>query len=324
MQELSRKQIEGTVINAYGGSLAGSNNTKSNSISTQSDLLAHTTSNKISLHNGIKQVPRALPPPKWKLALIITCAVYSTLLVNSLSGTVDGMLAADMPLGLVLFISITHTVTFLTYAGLPLLMSIPFVNHWLRLKRRCEPARMHPLHAVLDQGLQVFSIKMKPKEIPQEVLDKIYKLEVRLDKLLGMNKTMQAELDAIRPSPSNQTTPNNTLTTTISITPSTTAASITSTTATVGKDDITEDDKFLEQMVGSLETHQELLQKQYPSQSQVQSQSRPSSPSPSQSNGEMMRDRAAPLTMACRHYVKWEHHLDFENWSKEMDAEMSK
>ena len=263
-------------------------------MTTDSDVLAQTTSQRISLHNCIKKVPRSLPPPKWKLAIIITCAVFSALCVNNLSGSADAMLAADMPLGLVLFISISHTVTLLSYAGLPLLMSIPFVNQWLRSKRRCEPAQMHPLHAVLDQGLQMFAIKMKPKEVPQAVLDQINKLESRLDKLLGMNRSLQAELNALYPPPATDT--------------DTSTASATATTRTDTADDEQKEchvaplvTKSINQMVGSLESHHE-----------------------SQRLSKDKSDRASPLTMACRHYVKWEYQIDFENWSRRMDAEMKK
>lgn len=294
-------------MNAYGGSLAGSgagpagDTSSSTAAATDSDVLAQTTSKRISLHNCIKTIPRALPPPKWKLALIITSAVYTTLVVNSLSGAMETMLAADMPLGLVLFISISHTVTLLTYAGLPLLMSVPFVNQWLRLKRRCEPIHMHPLHAALDQGLEVFAIKMKPKEVPQEVLDKISKLERRLDMLLGMNRTLQDEVSTIIQPPE----------------PFTATGGGKDKDRGKGTDNKEEEEgcqvtplvnKSIIQMVGSIESHHE-------SQKRIGND---------KDKDKDRTDRAAPLTMACRHYVKWEHQIDFENWSRRMDAEMKK
>ena len=262
-----------TLVNAYGGSFSGYSDT---------DSLAQSTFKKISLQNGILTVPRALPPPKWKLCLVIVTAVYSALLVVSLSGSVDAMLAADMPIGLVLFLSICHTVTLLSYAGLPLLMSIPCVNSWLRMKRRCEPSQMHPLHAVLDQGFQIFSVKLKPHEVPKEVLDKITKLEVRVDKLLGMNANLQKQMNRFSYDPEN---PSNSIENEEEYSPA-----------------IIEDVRVnnVEKMVGSIESHRE-----------SQSAHRKS-------------ELDSPLTMACRHYVKWEYQNDFENWCKEMDAEMKK
>lgn len=289
---LPSRQIVSTLVNAYGGSIAGNSDT---------DSLAQNTSRKIQLQNSINQVPRALPPPKWKLCLVIVSAVYSALLVTGLSGSVDVMLAAGLPLGLVLFLSISHTVTLLSYAGLPLLMSIPFINSWLRLKRRCKPANMHPLHAVLDQGFDIFSVKLKTQEVPPEVLEKIKKLEVRVDKLLGMNTSLHTEIDELK----QRDVDAKPL-------PPTTNGSV------------EEHDEYgdavmeevivnnVEKMVGSIASHRD-------SRSKIQKL---------KSQGELVSepepDLDAPLTMACRHYVKWECQLEFENWCKEIDAEMRK
>jgi hypothetical protein len=206
--------------------------------------------------------------------------VYSVLLVVGLSGSADAMLATDMPIGLVLFLSISHTVILLSYAGLPLLMSIPFVNSWLRMKRRCEPSQMHPLHAVLDQGFQIFSVKLKPHEVPKEVIDKITKLEVRVDKLLGMNAKLQKQMNRYDPENSSNNIENE------------------EEYSSAVMEDVRVNN--VEKMVGSIESHHE-----------SQSAHRKS-------------ELDSPLTMACRHYVKWEYQNDFENWCKEMDAEMKK
>ena len=275
LRELTRKGIVGTTVNAYGGSLSGSNPT---------DSLARTTSTRISLHTSIQKVPTALPPPKWKLALIITGAVYVALVVGGLSGSVDAMLAADMPLGLVLFVSICHSVAMLSYAGLPLVMSIPVVNKWLRLKRRCKPAEMHPLHLMLDQGLEIFSIKTKPREVPPEVLDKISKLEARVDKLLGMNTNLQARVNSLAPP----------------------ADSIDA----AAQDEAENNealimDLHINNVVKTMESHNALQREQ-------------------RQDKEQSNPREGPLTMACKHYVKWEYQQDFEDWSKDMDAEMRK
>jgi hypothetical protein len=197
-----------------------------------------------------------------------------------LSGSADAMLATDMPIGLVLFLSISHTVILLSYAGLPLLMSIPFVNSWLRMKRRCEPSQMHPLHAVLDQGFQIFSVKLKPHEVPKEVIDKITKLEVRVDKLLGMNAKLQKQMNRYDPENSSNNIENE------------------EEYSSAVMEDVRVNN--VEKMVGSIESHHE-----------SQSAHRKS-------------ELDSPLTMACRHYVKWEYQNDFENWCKEMDAEMKK
>jgi len=288
---LPSRQIVSTFVNAYGGSITGNSDT---------DSLAQNTSKKISLQNTINQVPRALPPPKWKLCLVIVTAVYSALLITGLSGSVDVMLAAGMPLGLVLFLSISHTVTLLSFAGLPLLMSIPFVNSWLRLKRRCKPADMHPLHAVLDQGFDIFSVKLKAPEVPAEVREKIQKLEVRVDKLLGMNTRLHAELKDLKQGVESLAPP------------STSNGSVDDHEEFC--DEVLEDvlKNNVEKMVGSIASHRD-------SRSKIQKM---------KSQGELVMepepDLDAPLTMACRHYVKWEHQLDFENWCKEIDAEMKK
>ena len=263
--ELSDKHIVVTAVNAYGGSIGGAE------ISPDDESLVQA---RISSHNTINKVPSSLPPPKWKLAIIITIEVYIALTLVNLSGSVDAMLAADMPLGLVLFLSVSHVVLLLTYAGLPLLMSVPIVNKWLRMARRCDPSQMHPLHAVLDQGLQIFSVKMKPQQVPHEVLSRIKTLESRVDKLLEMNKSLQAEVNTLQTVTSPLLSPANKL----------------------------EDDAF-EDVVANKAAK---------------------IASDRQSSSNLGSDRSAPLTMAVRHYIKWEYQIDFINWTKEMDDEMRK
>jgi antibiotic biosynthesis monooxygenase (ABM) superfamily enzyme len=287
LAELSARDIMGTVINAYGGSISGDTDPASDPSSSgrtvaagDSDSSLAQASKRITLHNCLNRVPKALPPPKWKLAVLITGAVYSTLLVINVSGSVDVMLSADMPLGLVLFLSICHSVVMLVYAGLPLLMSIPFINKWLRSKRRCEPSQMHPLLAMLDQGLQVFSIKLQPREVPQSILDKISKLEVRVDKLLSMNTSLQAEVHSLHPPAEH----------------SDAAGTDTDTEPGIDETQIT----HVVPMANFIESYHEARSKNNSS------------------------DLSAPLTMAVRHYVKWEHQINFENWTKDMDTEMRK
>lgn len=286
---LSRKQIFRTLVNAYGG-LSSSSGAESG-VEGGAHSLAQTTFQKISLHSCTKEVPTALPPPKWKLAVIITGAVYSALLIVGLSGTFEALLAADIPLGLALFLSICHTVIFLSYAGLPLIMSIPVVDTWLRRKRRCKPSQMHPLHAVLDQGLQIFSLRQRAPGVPSDVLRTIDKLEERVDKLLGMNKDLQTQMAALIPPSGNHSEGG--------------AGAYDGSKSKQEQeqeyskgflDDIYVNDVV--KMVGSIEE--------------------------SQSSGVSTSGRASPLTMAVRHYVKWEHQMDFEKWSVDMDAEMKK
>lgn len=287
LQELSQKQIVCTLLNAYGGSLDAGR-----ADASPTDALALITSQQISRQNGIKAVPRALPPPKWKLCLIITTAVYSILLLVAFAGTVPAMLATGMPLGLVLFISVGETVTLLSFAGLPLLMSIPCIDAWLRMKRRCEPSQMHPLHAVLDQGLQVFAVKLKPREVPREVLDKIFKLEGRVDKLLEMNTKLQGEVISLQQHV-------------------TTIASGTTAVTDDAPCKEEESEQFSTELIEAVQVHNVdklagIISSHHEAESRIKT------------------DRLAPLTLACKHYVKWEHQIDFERWTQEMDAEMRK
>ena len=178
-----------------------------------------------------------------------------------------------------------------------------------RLKRRCQPSEMHPLHAVLDQGLQIFAIKNKPREMPPEVLDKISKLENRVDKLLGMNKGLQAEMSSFHPSSD--------------------IINLKEYKKEAYSDAIIEDvqNNSIVKMVGSIESHHAMLRKDKSSKKDG-GEEKEGEGERKEGEGEGEEEGrdvlTAPLTMACKHYVKWEHQIDFENWCKDMDAEMKK
>lgn len=162
----------------------------------------NTTTNsikRISLHNTMTSAPKALPPSKWKLTLLLIHCVYITVVASNFSMSSFVMANSNIPKGMRIFITITHIVIMLQYAGLPLVMSIPFVNKWLRARRK-HSEDMFPIELILDQGLKIFALRIDSLQIHNNVnnhekqLRRLEKIEKRLESLRDMNSLVLSEL----------------------------------------------------------------------------------------------------------------------------------
>lgn len=152
---------------------------------------------RIVSHDRLTTVPRPLPPPRWKLVCLLVFGVYASLLAIGESGLLPALVRAGCPQSLIIFLNVSMVVPLLVYSVMPLIMSIPLVNSWIRAERYCPIDKMHPILRLLDQGLQMFAVKeadSAQKEIPKNILDKFHKLEVKLNRLRDVNFNLRNEL----------------------------------------------------------------------------------------------------------------------------------
>eukprot|EP00602_Paraphysomonas_sp_CaronLab_P003734 CAMPEP_0185033938 /NCGR_PEP_ID=MMETSP1103-20130426/23366_1 /TAXON_ID=36769 /ORGANISM="Paraphysomonas bandaiensis, Strain Caron Lab Isolate" /LENGTH=440 /DNA_ID=CAMNT_0027570389 /DNA_START=66 /DNA_END=1388 /DNA_ORIENTATION=+ len=245
----------------------------------------NTKPSRISLQNTVSNRPTPRPPAKWKLSIIIVVCIFCALLVVGSGGSITVMRDAGIPLGAVYMLTLMHIIPVLIYSMLPLLMGIQFVNNWLRHPR--PPAsELHPLLAVLDQGLQMFA-PAPVSPVPPAVMQRLNKLEQRLELIRKMNHSLKTRLEDV--------VPNST--------------------------DTANDMMRLES-----DSRQQLLQRKETHTNEMAEQI-----------GERIRhydnlkyDEAkgdgivGPLSLAVRHFVKWECVEDFEQWTDKMDAEMNR
>ena len=195
IDEIAIRDIKHQAITAYGTNVSGSSDSIPHEGSTAAAVHSHISSsvhNRINIHDSMLTIPRPLPPAKWKLTIILITLVFIVLLVVHYGGSTQKMLANGLPSGLVTFISLIHIVTFLIYSLLPLTISIPAINQWLRI-RRPPPDEMNPFESVLDQGLKLFA--NRPEVVmPPEMLKRIDRLEAKLDKLRSVNYELTMQL----------------------------------------------------------------------------------------------------------------------------------
>lgn len=152
---------------------------------------------KVSSYNIITQndmakavyVPR--PPPKWKLFFIIWGGVYLAVLLTEFSGLGGLMAAAGLPLYMIILFSLGHSVTCLSFTFFPLLMSTNTVSAWLKAPRP-PPEKLSNIMWFLDLGLDMFSEERAAD--PSEILRRIQKLEVYVEKLKKINYDMSDEI----------------------------------------------------------------------------------------------------------------------------------
>jgi antibiotic biosynthesis monooxygenase (ABM) superfamily enzyme len=220
---------------------------------------------------------KVLPPPKWKLACIITFAVYSTLAMIQFCKSTKILLDLQLPIGFVTFLVNVHVVIMLVYSYLPLIMSLPFVDKWLR-NRRMPIEEMSSIHAILDQGFLMFQLRFFLFQVTEEYQDKQKTIEKRLDILLDINHNLKLEVQSLKGcnNLSSVNTNND------------------KTKYDVNKDVYSNSIEVLQKTKNELHKNSDSLQ------------------------------TTGPMTMTVRHFIKWECTLDFENWTQEIDAEMSK
>ena len=198
IDEIATRGIKHQAITAYGTNVSGSSDSIPHEGSTAAAASASSHSHissvhkRINIHDSMLTIPRPLPPAKWKLTVILITLVFIVLLVIHYGGSIQMMLAKGLPSGLVTFISLIHIVIFLIYSLLPLTISIPVVNQWLRIPRP-PPDEMNPIESVLDQGLKLFANRTEVG-MPPEMLKRIDRLEANLDKLRSVNYELNMQL----------------------------------------------------------------------------------------------------------------------------------
>ena len=147
---------------------------------------------RIELQDLCSIIPRPLPPPKWKLTILIYLGVLACVVNSSFGGSLAAMAAAGFPTGLIILIDVMQSVPVMVYALMPIVISMPVVNSWLRAPR-CPPEQMSPLHSLLDQGLQIFA--ERKDAVPPALLQRVDRLEGRVNRLRRANYNLTIELE---------------------------------------------------------------------------------------------------------------------------------
>jgi antibiotic biosynthesis monooxygenase (ABM) superfamily enzyme len=283
VQQLSQREIKASVMNTYGGNLRGSKE-------TGGGVYDATTPEptRFALQNSSIKIPRPLPPPKWKLTLLIVVCVYGVLLVTISSGQVEVMAQAGLPSGFITFILLCQIVPVLMYSLIPLLNAIPFVSKWLKYRNPSTPEEMTPIHRVFDQGLAIFAAKENGSKLPSpDLTRRLERLESNVTRLRSVCNTLDTELAKYRLLGDHQHDNGG----------------------------IMKSDAETESLLPRPSRDNYVVQAL---QSKIQ-QISTSSPATIET-----RSRNTPITMAVKHYVKWEAEIAFEQWTDRMDDTMKK
>jgi antibiotic biosynthesis monooxygenase (ABM) superfamily enzyme len=350
MNDLINRGIVVSVLNEYGGVLEGDiNGISHHDGATVNPLLGDVDSalnkmetglnksdkfknNRISIGHSLPQIPKAMPPPKWKLTLVLIHAVFISVMVSNFSGSQIVMAEAGMPKGLYMFITIMHLIIMLQYAGLPLVMSIKPLDRWIKAPRM-SPEDMFPLHCILDQGLGLFIAKNNAPAIPKEVLRRIEVLESRVDTLRHINYKLKEELGHAKQLPHNLTDIHATTPTE----PEHTFSMHHSQSFPVLHDK----DSNSSFLPSSQSYHNnsnlvdpvsQVVSKYYPLYMAHKDETHQNNPHRKLSIDDINIPRLQSVeseadnhvSLAVRHYVKWECALEFEKWTDEMDEEMAR
>lgn len=297
--ELLLKGIKIYTIGAYGSGISSDELMISDTISNKTiKVELSTTPKRLKLHDNLKSIPRPLPPPKWKLTIITISLIYITLLVVGIGGSIRNMYLNNLPNGVITFFTLLHVVPFAMYALIPLFMSIPIINYWLRIPRTCSPEEMHPIYALFDQGLKMFANKIEI--IPIDILQRLDRLEIKIDKLRIINHNLNLELRSIKQSSEldSNTPPPNVDNNNNSIIQS-------HNTHIIDK----KEEHILHQINNfiSNKTNQSMNDN-----------------NTIDNNTNNTIDKDGYITMAVKHFIKWEYIYDFELWTNEIDNEMKK
>jgi antibiotic biosynthesis monooxygenase (ABM) superfamily enzyme len=149
---------------------------------------------------------------------------------------------------------------------------------------RPDPETMHPLHATLDQGFKIFAVKMSPPPHP-DLVHRLDSLERKIEKLREVEYNLKIALQHSHPS----------------VFPSSPSSSL-------------EDGPFSSSSSSPIHS----IRSVETTLARVLNRRR------SNSDLKVMNRHKHKITMAVRHYVKWECVLEFQDWSKKMEAEMNK
>lgn len=130
---------------------------------------------RLELHESMSKAPQAVPPPKYKLFLIIWFCVLTLNLVNTLAGGPRDLLSYGFAFSAITFIGLCHQMVVIIYGLAPTLMSSYLIERWIKAPR-CKVEDMTPIYSILDQGLQVFAAPPKEKP-PPEIMNRLDRLE---------------------------------------------------------------------------------------------------------------------------------------------------
>ena len=273
LKSLKQANIQWSMMNAYGGNIEDVD-------TSPYSKNHHKLTNRITLQNSLVKIPKPIPPPKWKLTLTLIISIYVIVVSYVYSGQFEVLHKHQFPKSFIYFIFVSQLVIINVYALAPLIMELPFVDAWLRMKR-ADPATMHPIHAVLDQGLKMFAVKISPPPHP-DIIRRFDILERKIEKLREVEHNIKVAL---------QNSPYD-------------------------LESIQTNEEESEPLIKSLTNLEPSLTRA----KQITERRR--------SNSDIFATKDHPpkhkITMAVRHYVKWERVLEFEDWTNEMETEMNR
>jgi antibiotic biosynthesis monooxygenase (ABM) superfamily enzyme len=151
---------------------------------------------KITIHDTMDDCPQAPPPPVWKIFLIIWFGVFLVVCLIRFSGIETLMALSGIPLYFIILLSLSHSVTILTYTFFPLFMSIKWISDWLKLPRR-DKREMCAIESILDGGLSIFKSDTTYEELYKKMSKRMNKIEANLKFLKELNFRLQNELTSI-------------------------------------------------------------------------------------------------------------------------------
>jgi hypothetical protein len=140
---------------------------------------------RLELHESMGKAPQAVPPPKYKLFLIIWFCVLTLNLVNVLAGGQRELMGYGLAFSAATFIGLCHQMVVIIYALAPCMLSCYLLERWIKAPR-CKVEEMTPIYSILDQGLQIFAAPPKEKP-PQEIMNRLDRLEGTFSNSVSLN-----------------------------------------------------------------------------------------------------------------------------------------
>jgi antibiotic biosynthesis monooxygenase (ABM) superfamily enzyme len=241
-------------LNSYGGSGAATDagSTKLHRIVDQSTAL---------------KVPKPRAPPKWKLTLVVMMTIYVIVVAYVYSGQATAMLMAGLPKGFVVFIYVCELVLINVFALSRIVTEIPWIDMWLRMPR-ADVENMHQIHAVLDQGLMIFALKVA-QPISPEMLQWMDKIEGKVTSLRRVEHELREQIARLE------------------------------NIHTQGDADFNAvKGRGLSEINSALDHYAD------------------------KSGFAYQGEQPKRISMAVRHFVKWEYVLEFESWTDDIENEM--
>lgn len=294
-------------------------------------------------------VPR--PPPKWKLFCIIWFGVYFAVLLEGFSG-LSGLLASfGMPLYMLLFISLSHSVSILSFTFFPLLMSTSLVSKWLKATRP-PPDQMSDIAKIFDMGLDMFT-EIGALDAPS-ILERLQKLEGKVEKLKKINHDLSNKISDMQstqlelkeaPETDNLTAleegMNASVVTDESESDSTAdvvGLSVEYRGKIVSDSGVTPPSTKPAPFLGKLQESSSYFSTRFSRKDifksyfsidtaeniTIKNSAKANNPSARESRSLSQNQNNMPLTLSVRNRVKWERTIDYEKWLNDMTKEMSR